>query len=498
MKFPKITLLSAAALLTITACSEDWTEHFEAPAPATSNLMENIAADGELSSFAALLRSTGYDAVLAADQTYTVWAPTNAALSSPDFAGGADAESQLRTVRNHIARYSYPASTDAEARVTMLNGKTFAFGALAPLTASQQPLPSSNGLLHKLSSTIAYKYNIREYIDTHAECSAASQFVAAFDEPRYAPELSTTYDSVFVNYNPLLNDLHYGVGDIANEDSLYTVVIADDAAWQDAYDRLAPAFKTFNADAAVADSIQHVQTSQTIFRALTARTLDPAELAKHYAHEEASNGHIYLAQGTIADIDTCLTAAVITVEAEEMDSRVSLTGTNAYIRNVDMNSAVQGLGANSYLEVSSGNVDGGVTFDIPGVLAQTYDVYVDFVSPIVDGEALREQMTKVTFQLRYLNAQGRTAVSNNNTATQIDASMGDVISVKAFSALAFPVADYYDPLWLSDESHSTADITESTTLQVKTKVTATDARNGYERTFRVDRIRFVPVTPQSK
>ena len=92
-----------------------------------------------------------------------------------------------------------------------------------------------------------------------------------------------------------------------------------------------------------------------------------------------------------------------------------------------------------------------------------------------------------------INAQGRTAVSNNNTATQIDASMGDVISVKAFSALAFPVADYFDQLWLSNEANSTADITESTTLQVKTKVTATDARNGYERTFRVDRIRFVPV-----
>lgn len=494
MKFPKITLLSAAALLTMTACTEDWTEHFEAPATATRNLMEAIAADGELSSFAALLHTTGYDAVLAGDQTYTVWAPTNTVLAT---AASADAsqDEALRLVKNHIARHTFPSSTDAQTHVTMLNGKSMKFDSPSTfedvaITASN--IPASNGLLHKIDGTIAYRYNIREYIDVHEECAATSRFIAAFDEAKYNADLSTTYDSVFTNYNALLNDRKYGVGDIANEDSTYTVVIADETAWQAAYDRLAPAFKTYNADAAVADSIQHVQTAQTIFRALTSRNLDATALDALYPHEEASNGHIYLAQGEIADIDTCLTSsAAVIVEAEEMDGRINLTGTNAYIRNTDMNAAVQGLGNNSYLEVSSGNVDGGVTFDIPGVLAQTYDIYVDFVSPIIDGEALAEQKTKVSFQLRYMNVQGRTAVSNNNTATPVDATLGDIISVKAFEGIQFPMADYNDPLRLSDENFSAT--AANTTLQVKTKVTAADARNGYERTFRIDRIRFVPV-----
>lgn len=487
MKLHKLSLLTTALILT--SCSADWDEHYNSHEGLSQrNLMETIAADNDLSAFAALLRQTGYDAVLEADQTYTVWAPTNAALSSH--------QADAAFVKNHVARYTFPASTPSNQRITMLNGKTMAFDAadrFEGITLTASNIPAHNGLIHKMDGTIAYRYNIREFIDTHEECTACSQFLAAFDEARYEAELSTTYDSVFVSYNPLLNHKAYGVGDIANEDSLYTVVIADDAAWQQAYDKLAPAFKTYNANEVLADSIQHVQTAQTIFRALTARNLDATQLATTYPYEEASNGHIYLAKGEIADIDTCLTNAIITVEAEEMDGRISLSGTNAYIRNTDINSAVQGLGNNSYLEVSSGNVDGGVTFDIPNVLAQTYDIYVDFVSPIIDGEALAEQMTKVSFQLRYMNAQGRTAVSNNNTATPVEASLGDIISIKAFSNIAFPVADYYDPLRLSDERNSLTDIIENTTLQVKTKVTATDARNGYVRTFRIDRVRFVPV-----
>ena len=491
MKITNFCCLAATVALTA-ACSADWNDHYNSSTAAEENLMELIAADGELSEFSQLLKATGYDKVLAGEQTYTVWAPKQggAALLT------ADADVQLRTVRNHIARYTFPTSTSPETRITLLNGKTVAYDAadsFEGIHLTTGNIAAQNGLLHKMDGMLTYRYNLREYIDTHEECQKMSRFLTQFDEKKYSEELSTSYDSVFVNYNALLNHVKYGVGDIANEDSTSTMVIADDAAWQSAYDRLAPAFMHFATDQAAADSIQRVQTEQTIFRALTSRELKPEALG-HYSEEEASNGAIFLAQGVIADIDTCLTHRVLVVEAEDMDGRASLSGTNAYIRNTDINSAVQQIGNSSYLEVSSGNVDGGVTFDVPNVLAQTYDVYVDFVSPIIDGEALSEQKTKVTFQLRYMNAQGKTSVSNNNTATQIDATGDGIISVKAFSAVAFPVADFYDELWRSVEGHSLSDNAVSTTLQVKTKVTSTDARNGYERIFRIDRIRFVPVT----
>lgn len=497
MKLHKLSLLATALILT--SCSADWDEHYSGNTGLSQNsLMQTIAADAELSEFAAMLRATGYDAVLDADQTYTVWAPTNAALAAGNVS---DADAQLRTVRNHIARHTFPTSTSTDTHIAMLNGKTLTYDAddaFAGQHLASANVPAVNGILHKVDGIIAYKYNVREYFDTHAKCSALSQFVAQFDEEKFAPELSTTYDSIFVNYNPLLHHETYGVGDLANEDSLYTMVIPTNDAYEAAFSRLAPAFTTFNADQAVADSIQKVQTAQTILRALTARQSDTArldrqQLANVYPHEPASNGDIYLAETEIFDIDTCLTNAVISVEAEDMDGRISTSGTNAYIRNSDINSTIQGISDNSYLEVSSGNVDGGVTFDIPNVLAQKYDIYVDFVSPLIDGENLAEQKTKVSFQLRYINEKGRSSVSNNNSGIEVNATMGDIISVKAYEGFTFPVADYLDRLRMSDEGFSMSTVTVNTTLQVKTKVSSTDARNGYERLFRIDRIRFVPV-----
>ena len=487
-------ILCVLAVGVLCGCSSEWNDHYDlSSSVAQQNLMQTIAADPQLDHFRQLLETTGYDSVLTSSQTYTVWAPTNDALDAASLDG---ADNGLNIVRNHIARYATPTSVGANQKVCMLNGKSIAFASEdnfggAPITAAN--IAAKNGVLHKVSSIVPYKYNIREYIDSHSECSLLSRFLARFDTLQYDETLSTTYDSVFVNYNVLLQHPTYGVGDLENEDSVYTMVVATDEAWQKAYDKLSGAFVHYSSNPAEADSVRDVQTAQTIVRALASRNLDESKLGG-YEKIEASNGTIYLASDEVQDIDTCLTNAVVTVEAEDMDGRTNMSGTSTYIRNTDMNAAVQGIGNNSYLEVSSGNVDGGVVFSIPDVLAQKYDVYVDFISPVIDGETLAEQKTKVSFQLRHLNATGRTTTVNNNTATEISAEQGNIISIKAFSGVEIPVADFYDKLWLSDENNSASSIVNSTTLQVRTRVSASDARKGYVRIFRIDRIRFVPIS----
>lgn len=488
-----IRLCLISSMILVSACSSEWNDHYSASKNmAGENLMQTIAKDNNLSTFSQILAKTGYNTILESDQTYTVWAPENNALAGIDIN---DANNNMRIVSNHIARFNNPSSTNASQKIYMLNGKSMAFKSsnnYEGVEISAADISASNGILHKIKSLIPYKYNIREYLDSHAECSEISNFISTFDKKVYDATLSTTYDSVFVNYNALLQHKIYGMGDIANEDSSYVMVIPNNETLQKAYNIIAPAFTNYKSVASVADSIKKVQAMQTIVRALASKNIDEASLSG-YTKVEASNGTIYLATDNVNNIDTCLTNALIKVEAENMDGRVSLTGTNTYIRTTDINSAVQGVSSNSYLEVSSGNVDGGVIFDIPNVLAQAYDIYVDFVSPKVDGDAVANQLTKVSFQLRYMNETGKSSTLNNNTATEIAASQGDIISIKAFSNVAIPVADYYDKLWLSDESNSLADTNETTTLQVKTRVTSTDARNGYIRTFRIDRIRFVPI-----
>lgn len=499
----------------LSSCTADWNDHYDRSASQpTETLMDLIAADPQLSTFATALRQTGFDKLLSADQTYTVWAPTNEALAALDLQ---DAAAVRRLVGNHIARFANPSSS--RGRIKMLGGKTMSFTSatsFAGATVAQADVAAKNGVLHKLAEQIPYKFSIRELIDSDPRFSQLAAFIAQFDTTLYDPDASTTYDSVFIPYNPLLEDLTCGIGSIGSEDSTFTMILPTDEAWQAEFERVKPAFNTFAAEAAVADSIQHSQTGQAILRGLTFRGLADltadslltvsgcairpvARYFAGYERVEASNGVMFVAT-TLNTADTCIWNRQLVTEAENMDSRVPMSGTNCFIRNTDANSPVTGISENSYLEINSGNVDGGVTFDIPNALSTTYDIYVDFVNPVVDGASLAEERTKVSFQLRYRGANGRATAVNANTPIEIGAMDADgemlpgIISVRAFEHVTLPVTDFYDGLWFLQDGHAAADITEATTLQVRTRVTSAEARAGYVRKFRVDRVRFVPVT----
>lgn len=503
-----------AVVLIAISCNSEWDDHYDRNETLPQeNLMQLVGKDAQLSKFTRLLEATGLDSLLSSEQSYTVWAPLDEVVDETVLT---DAASMERFVKNHIARYVNPSSSEPSKKIFMLNGKPMSYGSDGTyngIAIAESDLLAKNGVLHKIAAELPYKYNILEYLETHAEYSEAYTFISRFVEPVYDASLSTTYDSVFVDYNMLLADKIYGIGMIGSEDSLYTMIVPDNDAWNAAYFRISPYFKAYSKDEAVADSIQRVQTSLAILSGLTFRgnIENPSELDSivtvtgnvirpvtdyfnGYDVLDASNGIIYKADGILNFNDTCVWNHPICVEAEDMDYRINLSGTNSYIRTTDINSLVTGISNSSYLEVSSGNVDGGVIFDIPNTLSGKYDVYVDFVSPVVDGEALAAEMSKVVFQLRYMNKNGRQTTRNNNTATVIGGSENTgIISVKAYSSVELPVSDYYDAMWYLVDGNLQSNISETTTLQVKTKVSSSDAKKGYLRKFRVDRVRFVPV-----
>lgn len=496
-----------------TACSDEWNNHYDRGSSLpTMSLWEQICNDDNLSTFAMAIKLVEADTLLASNQTYTVWAPVNEALQEIDLE---DVESLRRMVKNHIARYASPTSTPASQRISMLNGKSmeFASGKYAGVTLIASNIRATNGILHKLADQIPYKYNILEYTSVHPDYSCIYEFISKFNEKIYDASLSTTYDSIFIDYNRLLQDAKYGIGSIGDEDSLYTMIIPNNAAWESTFNRISPYFHSYNKDENMADSVQVVQTSLAILggltfpgkvsmfdacdalQTITGNTIsNVADYFNGYEAIEASNGIIYLAQGKLNANDTCVWNHNIILEAEDMDHRQNLSGTNSYTRTTDINSLVNGVSEGSYLEVSSGNVDGGVIFDITNTLAGIYDVYVDFVSPIVDGKNLIDEKTKVTFQFKYIGANGKTMTANNNTGTVVGAVESEgIITVKAFEEMKLPVSNYYDGMWYLEEANIGAEIAKTTTLQVKTKVTNTDAKKGYVRKFRVDRVRLVPV-----
>lgn len=270
----------------------------------------------------------------------------------------------------------------------------------------------------------------------------------------------------------------------------------------------------------MADSIRDVQTGQAILNGLTFRGKvdDPAskdslvtvtgnviyQTSRYFAPYtklDASNGLMYLAEGDLILDDTCTWNKEILVEAEYLNGRTTSTSTSAYVRNTDVNSAVQGVSNNSYLEVTNATGTAEVTFEIPQILAGKYDVYVDFVPPVIDGVALAEEKTRLEFRLVYPRAD-RNGTSNISRDDDDDPdliiggdSVGDnkVKTLKVWSALELPAANYYDGMWFMDENNSTDDVKVRTTLRIRTNVKASEVNVKYRRRFRVDRIRFVPV-----
>ena len=505
------------------SCEDEHNNHFdrsETLPGSDENLLALIKKDANLSSFARLIEIAGYEKILSSSQTLTVWAPTNEALQSVDL-NTTDTVGVRRIVGNHIARFSNSTATSAEKPVRMTNLKIYSFNGDktrfgdAPLVSANTL--AHNGVLHTVSSQIPYHYNLHEYIQTFSSTSKLAAFIRSFEENIFIEELSipigideqgrTVYDTVTAPYNRLFDDPLFGLGYINTEDSIYSMIIPNDLAWDNTYAQLSPFFKTYNQDRNVADSIQDVQTSLAILNDLVYRgninisadTListsgsvirNPAQLFAGTVKEQASNGFIYNAIDRVNYNAAETWNKDVEVEGEDISLRTLGANTDVLTRTVGANPLVP-VSESRYLEVKgrTPTAQPAVTFDIPNVLAGKYDVYVEFIPGIIDNAP--NDSTKLLFQLTYMDAEGRSrnqVISGNDFVT----SGTEKVKMKVISAFEFPVANYYDNLWVSDYFrglHRLEDFNITTKLLIRTNVSAAEiSSNRFTRIFRVDRI----------
>lgn len=517
-------ILALTALVGFGSCSE-WDDHYEGKNNADTsslNLYEALSQNSETSTFAHILAKAGYDKILASSQTYTVFAPDNEALSGFDTN---DEEAVKRLVSNHIARYTIPTSTDSQEGVRMLNGKIYYFdnaGSFEGCQLEGANERTANGIIHQLKAQIPYAQNLYEYIKDTPNTSKLYEFIHRFDETKFDEENSTEidideqgrpiYDSIMVSYNNLLEHKIYGLGHIAKEDSAYTMLIPNNDAWNAAYQRIAPYYKVYDADAHIADSIQDVRTglaivSDLIYRGKMASpaTKDslistsgsvihhPANLFAGAESHKASNGYFFTV-GNLAYDNTETYNKLISVEAEEQKGRTYNNGTTSlYTRNVKNESSVKQVSGDTYIEVeaTSASSQAGVTFTIPNVLSGKYNIYAVFLPATMDGEEAELDSTKVQFSLSYKGANGKIGSKKSATLTT---KGKEATKLLAFSNFEFPVSDYTDNLWRSDEENHEEDITPSTTLFIQTNVTKKDyTSKKFVRLFRLDRIILEPI-----
>jgi hypothetical protein len=515
------------------SCTEKQDEHYyRQDSLPQETLSDLIAGDARLSAFKQLIEIAEYDSLLTSSQTFTVFAPVNEGLSALDLNTMTQEEAR-RIAGNHIARFNNPASTAPGKIIRMINKKIHTFSADGEFGGSLlqgKDIRAKNGILHLLETPVSYQYNLYEFIQSNPATSQLAAFIRTFEEELFDSQLSipldvnelgqTVYDTVTVFYNRLFDDVLFGgLGPIHQEDSVFTMLIPDNQAWDAAYEELAPYFKRYNANPAVADSIQNSQISLAILENLVFRGRYPAPASLdsiistsptgEYMHNpgdlfgnaeriEGSNGLIYLT-GKLNYNEAESWNKPIFVESDIQQGRVIGPGTAVYTRVYtpsDEEKDTIPVSESRYItvEATGTSTQPEVTFDIPDILAGRYNVYVEFLPGRIDNAP--NDSTKVLFALSYTNANGRPAsrdVISNNLVT----SGTEKVIMPVVQNFQFPVSDYYDRLWMHDfykGLHSINERVATTTLKIKTNVTTAEFnRNTYTRKFRIDRIIVEPV-----
>jgi len=470
--FFKIQVLLLAVLLAA-ACTDDaWDQHYQANPEIVSsqNLWQTIDSIPELSSFASVLKKYGYDKFLSQTQAFTVFAPDNDAMALLDTTN-MDVEKEL--IKNHIARFILPASGSSSNIIATLNGKRIVlqyndgkyYYGNAIFASSISSLVASNGIVHVLNSYEQFFPNIWEYIGKTAGLDSIRKYLYSFDELIFNEEASvpgsivngqqTYLDSVMINYNMLLSKL----GNINSEDSSYTMIVPDNAAWTEAYNRIKDYFVYYDSDKRVADSLQRINTSYALVQDLIYSNKTQKSTKDSIT---STSDHTFYNPQTLLDgtkITTSNGAAYITsllkidaldswhvqlkTEAERTVGRVNTLSTTYTLRSP---AGVSNISAGRYLKLepttSSGNPT--VTFDIHDNLSNFYDVYCVFVGQkLVNANATGVKDTcKVYFNLNYMEQDGSTVVKRCPASGVIKTNPSKLDTVLVASGFKFPVANY--------------------------------------------------------
>ena len=518
IKFRILALLLAG--VTLAGCDDRWQEHYEGETPGSDQTVyEMIAENPELSTFKEMIDRSGYAGLLNSTQTFTVWAPVNSALTGFDL----DDEALVkRTVLNHIARFNHSSANDGLTRVRMYNGKKFRFddSGYAGVAMITPDILCANGVLHTLEEAIPYSYNIREYIDSHSETSRLAEFLARFDQEKFDVENSTpidvnaqgetVYDSVKIQYNMLLDYPRLGIGPVADEDSLFSMVIPTDAAWEREYARIRPWFNH------ASDSVADVQTSLAVFSHLVFRADITAPSAydmlvsttgsKHTAIDAifsaaervaASNGSIWLASAMGQDPLESWNQP-LEIESEVAFTRKLDVATKAYSTTCNVASDSEfadQISELAYIYVASSSLDNpAVEFTINDPLSGTYRIYAYFVPAIADNAAATDEVTRLKFSVTYPRAVTGSRTQTKNFTDDSFVTSPTEVTKMLVGEVTFPASHFVDRLREMDQTYDATQDKSNFTIKVQTNVTQAEFNSGaYKRAFRLDRVVLEPV-----
>lgn len=507
-KYSKLWPLFTLFLAVLVSCQQQaWYEHFEDSGKAGSEhtMMQYIESEPQLDLFLQMLRVSGYDTVLSASQTYTVWAPKNEAIASIALD---DTTTVGEIVSNHIARYAVSTSSTRDEKVFMLSNKLVAFQAdkFGESTLTQANIRVANGLLHIIDAYVPYVPNIWEYTERIAGLDSLSQYFKSQDQRVFnllsSKQVGTNsenqpiYDSVFFESNLFLNK----IAALDNEDQIFTALFPNNDAWNKSFDVIKEYYKTTDADGGLTKQkalTQEAMVKDLVFLGnfkeegypdtLITSTFgnsfaDPDDLFKGAINYDASNGVIYVVD-SLKFPATSSWHVPILIEAESnLYGRTSL---NAKLYNRTSAGTSVTASSDRYLEVEATGTTilskTYVDFPIPNVLSAEYDIYCVFVPESVVNR-INPKPNVVNLYLTYLDADGK---MKNNVSMQksvtIDAEDTTLVHV---TRMAFPYCN------VMGEKSENSDI--KVKVRIENAVTSSQTRL-YTRTMRIDCLILKPV-----
>jgi hypothetical protein len=501
---PFIVLIS---ILVTQACTDEWDEHYDVVSfdLPDKTLTAYIQENPDLTVFSEMLEISGFDIILDASQTYTVWVPVNDALNGVD---ATDTKWVQEIVQNHIARSRITSSGIENQSIRMLNGKYITFARKASgysfgnTNVIELNLPTSNGLVHVIDGYAPFLKNLWEYIDRTENLDSLRSYLYGQSKEVFDPVNSREigvnatgqpiYDTVFIFSNPVLERL----GALDSEDSIYTAIMPDNTAWTEAYGRI-ESFFNFPEDAGGVqrqrEQTQWILVYDMLFRgritqpeamdSLVSTTgsvfYDPGYLFLNAEPETLSNGITYVTD-QMPYTDTVSWFKEIRVEAENTAGRDHASSIifprSSYGSGLDVSN-------NQYILVDPTSTQPTVEFSIPNTLSATYNIYCVFV-PALIVDPTDTITTKVSFKLTYIRrSTGSTFIKRitpDNNATDPDGMTK--MFVEQFD---FEYANVIDMDYLR----------MAVKLEVINEVTIEEELAGdFTRTMRIDCVILEPVT----
>ena len=298
------------------ACNKKWDEHNQITDPAiANNLYQVISQTASLAKFSDLLVKSGYDKIIASSKTYTVWAPTDAALATLDATIINDTAKLRAFVGNHIANLSY-ITGGANQRVPMLNGKynLFAASKFDSATITTPNLYAANGVFHVIDKFIPRLDNCFEFVNNSTAYPLYKTAITTlnyifFDSTR-ATQIATDpvtgrpiYDST--NAKILRNKFLDQVQNVADETGQYTLIVLNDNSYTTEFNKLSSWFKTTTLDSTNKLTAYHLIKDFGVKGAYTAAQLPdtllstfgvkvPIDKSKIVASYKTSNGYVHV------------------------------------------------------------------------------------------------------------------------------------------------------------------------------------------------------------